>query len=47
MQQLPSWDGTGKNGSYVQSGTYTWRIKFKLRNVDEHIIESGHVNVFR
>jgi gliding motility-associated-like protein len=41
------WDGTSKNGAYVQSGTYTWRIKFKLRNVDEHIIETGHVNMFR
>ena len=41
------WDGTGKTGSYVQSGTYTWRIRFKLRNVDEHVIETGHVNVFR
>jgi gliding motility-associated-like protein len=41
------WDGTSKNGAYVQSGTYTWRIKFKLRNVDEHIIETGYVNMFR
>ena len=41
------WDGTGPNGAYVQSGMYTWRIKFKLRDVDEHVIETGHVSVFR
>ena len=44
------WDGTyglGDQVRYVQDGTYTWRIEFKLKRNDSRKIVSGHVNVIR
>jgi len=42
------WNGTyGVDGDKVQDGTYAWKINFKLKGLDKHQIEIGHVNVFR
>lgn len=44
------WDGTyglGDQVRYVQDGTYTWRIEFKLKRNDSRKIVNGHVNVIR
>ena len=42
------WDGSyGKNGGRVQSGVYTWVIKFKPKNNDDKITVNGFVNVLK
>ena len=44
------WDGTyglHKGAGYVQDGTYTWRIEFKMKNNDSRKTFTGHVNVLR
>ena len=40
------WDGT-YDGIYVQDGTYTWKIEFKVKENDKKYFLSGHVNLFR
>lgn len=40
------WDGTYK-GAMVQDGTYTWKIKVKVKDYDEHKQFVGHVNMIR
>lgn len=40
------WDGTYK-GAMVQDGTYTWKIKVKVKDYDEHKQFVGHVNMVR
>jgi len=42
------WDGSfGINGKKVQEGTYSYKIKYKLPDVDEYREISGHVNLIR
>ncbi len=41
------WDGTYQEGIKVQDGTYTWKIKFKLKNTDEKKTYVGHVNLIK
>lgn len=42
------WDGSfGTNGKKVQEGTYSYKIKYKLPDVDEYREISGHVNLIR
>ena len=41
-----SWDAT-YNGAMVQTGTYTYHIKYKLKSNDEQGTFVGHVNVIR
>lgn len=40
------WDGT-YNGRYVQDGSYTWKLEFKLISSDERRIDTGHLNMIR
>ena len=40
------WDGTF-NGKLVQSGTYVWKVEFKVLENDERMMNTGHVNVIR
>jgi gliding motility-associated-like protein len=40
------WKGT-YNGDIVQSGTYTWKINYKMSDSAETQIAIGHVNVIR
>lgn len=40
------WDGTYK-GALVQDGTYTWKIKVKVKDYDEYKQFVGHVNMIR
>ena len=41
------WDGTGKNGLLVTSGTYVWKILVGVTGIDDQKIFHGHVNVMR
>jgi len=42
------WDGSyGINGNLVQSGTYTYRIRFKVLITDEYRVAVGHVNLLK
>ena len=42
------WDGTYPyDNGVVQDGIYTWRIEFKLKNNDERMVLTGHLNVLR
>ena len=42
------WDGTyGLNGNLVQTGSYTYRIRYKVLNNDEYKITVGHVNLLK
>lgn len=41
------WDGVGPDGKLVQSGTYVWKVKLKIKDNDKHLIETGHVNVLK
>jgi gliding motility-associated-like protein len=42
------WKGLyGKDGTKVQDGTYTWKIKFNLKNSNEDRLVVGHVNILR
>jgi gliding motility-associated-like protein len=40
------WDGT-YNGKYVQDGTYSWKLEFKLKASDERRVDTGHVIMIR
>jgi gliding motility-associated-like protein len=40
------WDGT-YNGKYVQDGTYTWKLEFKLKSSDERKVAVGHILMMR
>ncbi|MCJ8292514.1 MAG: gliding motility-associated C-terminal domain-containing protein [Crocinitomicaceae bacterium] len=40
------WDGT-YNGRFVQEGTYTWKLEFKLSSSDERKIDVGHIIMMR
>lgn len=44
-----SWDGRLPDGTFVQDGVYTWRIRFLVEYLDEAQYEElhGHVNVLR
>jgi gliding motility-associated-like protein len=42
------WDGSyGLYGNQVQSGTYTYRIRFKVLKNDEYQVVVGHVNLVK
>ena len=42
------WKGLyGVDGTKVQDGTYTWKIKFALKSSKEYKVVVGHVNVLR
>jgi len=42
------WDGSyGANGGVVQPGTYTYRLKYRLKNQSTMDFITGHVNVIR
>jgi gliding motility-associated-like protein len=41
------WDGTGKNGLLVTSGTYVWKILVGVTGIYDQKIFHGHVNVIR
>ncbi|NBR14377.1 MAG: hypothetical protein EBU01_07310, partial [Crocinitomicaceae bacterium] len=42
------WDGSfGYKGLDVQTGVYTWIIKFKPKNTDNKVTINGIVNVLR
>jgi gliding motility-associated-like protein len=42
------WKGLyGVDGTKVQDGTYTWKIKFALKSTKEYKVVVGHVNVLR
>lgn len=41
------WDGTGKNGLLVTSGTYVWKINVGVVGIDDQKVFHGHVNVMR
>ncbi len=42
------WDGSfGIKGGVVQSGLYTWIIRYKPKNTDEKLVVNGFVNVLR
>ena len=42
------WDGTyGSDGTKVQSGVYTWVIKYSNKETDDKKVVSGFVNVLR
>ncbi len=41
------WDGSYFKGRKVVDGTYTWKIRFKLKNNDEKRTVVGHVSVLR
>jgi len=42
------WDGSfGEKGGVVQSGIYSWVIRYKPKNNDEKLVVNGFVNVLR
>jgi len=42
------WDGTyGLNGNLIQSGTYSYRVRFKVLKNDEYQVVVGHVNLLK
>lgn len=41
------WDGTGRNGLLVTSGTYVWKINVGVAGIDDQKIFHGHVNLMR
>jgi gliding motility-associated-like protein len=42
------WDGSyGLYGNQVQSGTYSYRIRFKVLKNDEYQVVVGHVNLVK
>jgi gliding motility-associated-like protein len=42
------WDGTyGLYGNLVETGSYTYRIRYKVLNNDEYKITVGHVNLLK
>ena len=42
------WEGKlGKDGEYVQVGTYTWKIEFKLKSDDRRKEILGYVNILK
>jgi gliding motility-associated-like protein len=41
------WDGTGPNGTLVQSGTYVWTLFMKSKENDGKITDTGYVNVLK
>jgi len=42
------WEGKlGKDGEYVQVGTYTWKIEFKLKSDDRRKEIVGYVNILK
>jgi len=41
-----AWDGT-YNGQSVQSGTYTWKVSYKVKDNDGKDFKTGFVNVLR
>jgi gliding motility-associated-like protein len=40
------WDGT-YGGTYVQDGTYSWKMEFKPKNTDDKLVRYGHVTIVR
>ena len=42
------WDGTyGLNGNLIQSGTYSYRVRFKVLKNDEYQVVVGYVNLLK
>jgi gliding motility-associated-like protein len=42
------WDGTyGLNGRDVQEGVYSYKITYKIKEVDKRLVVTGHVNLIR
>jgi len=48
LNPYEGWDGSyGLNGNQVPSGTYTYRIRFKVLKNDEYQAVVGHVNLLK
>jgi gliding motility-associated-like protein len=48
LNPYEGWDGSyGVNGNQVPSGTYTYRIRFKVLKNDEYQAVVGHVNLLK
>lgn len=42
------WDGTfGNNGNQVPQGIYTYKINFKIKELDKRQVVTGHINLIR